>query len=66
MFLYLRLIRIEFFFFILIKISLVVFNYGKKLYIVFILVDDLGFNDIGYYNLKFKIKILDELVCIGV
>ena len=66
MFLYLRLIRTGFLLFILMKTSLAVLNHGKKPHIVCILADDLGFNDIGYHNSKFKTKILDELAHTGV
>ena len=66
MFLHLRLIRTGFLLFILMKTSLAVLNHGKKPHIVFILADDLGFNDIGYHNSKFKTKILDELARTGV
>ena len=66
MFLHLRLIRTGFLLFILMKTSLAVLNHGKKPHIVCILADDLGFNDIGYHNSKFKTKILDELAHTGV
>ena len=39
---------------------------SKKPHIVFILADDLGFNDIGYHNSKFKTEVLDELARTGV
>lgn len=39
---------------------------GKKPHIVFILADDLGFNDIGYHNSEIKTGILDELARTGV
>ena len=39
---------------------------GKKPHIVFILADDLGFNDIGYHNSKIKTEVLDELARTGV
>ena len=39
---------------------------SKKPHIVFILADDLGFNDIGYHNSKIKTEVLDELARTGV
>ena len=39
---------------------------SKKPHIVFILADDLGFNDIGYHNSKIKTEVLDELAHTGV
>ena len=64
-FLHLRIIGIEVLF-ILIKAGVVVLSHGKKPHIVFILADDLGFNDIGYHNSKIKTETLDELARTGV
>ena len=51
---------------ILIEVSLAVISHSKKPHIVFILADDLGFNDIGYHNSKIKTEVLDELAHEGV
>lgn len=59
-------IGIEFLLFVLIDLSLVTVSHGKKPHIVFILADDLGFNDIGYHNSKIKTEVLDELARTGV
>lgn len=57
---------IEILLLILIDINLAVISHSKKPHIVFILADDLGFNDIGYHNSKIKTQALDDLARTGV
>ena len=53
-------------FILLFKLSQLFLCCGKKPNIVFILADDLGFNDIGYHNPSIKTDVLDELAHTGV
>ena len=59
-------IGIKCFLFVFLEIGLTIIGQCKRPHIVFILADDLGFNDIGYHNSKIKTKVLDELARTGV